>query len=99
MTTLHHTIQAAMVRAKHNFRGDLGTPEGLEGFAALARLYIETDVQAWIDTNRPLPAPPLCGAYAPQDADTHMWPCILPAGHDPIVPNFRAHIDADGDTW
>lgn len=99
MTTLHHTIEAAMVRAKHNFSGNLGTPEGLEGFAALTCLYIEIDVQAWIDVNRPLPEPPKCGAYSPDDVDNKLYPCILPPDHEPIAPNFRTHIDKAGDTW
>lgn len=99
MTTLHHTIEAAMVRAAANWRGGHNTPEGLNGFTDLARLYIETDVQAWIDATAAAAAPQTCGAYSPYDADTKMHPCILLPGHEPIVPNFRTHIDKDGDTW
>lgn len=39
-----------------------------------------------------------CGEGNP-GATWASYPCILPAGHDPIAPGVRTHIDKDGDTW
>lgn len=96
--TLHHTIEAAMKQAATAFKGDPTAGDGLNGFMALARLYIENDVQAWIEANWTPKRTQACGAINSRYETA--YPCVLQPGHPPVMPNgHRTHIDADGDTW
>lgn len=97
--TLHHVIEAATERAIAATAGD-----GPLTVHAMIRLYIEQDVQNWIYQHWQL-KPTACAATNPNypdayDHGTHRYPCVLPAGHEPIAAVIgRTHIDADGDTW
>lgn len=92
--TLHEVIEAAVARAVTKTAGN--PPDTVH---AMIRLYVEEDVQAWIDANMQF-KPPTCQATYTGYLTYERHPCILAPGHGPIAPTIsRTHIDKDGDTW
>lgn len=97
--TIHEVIEAAVTRAVTKTTGN--PPDTVH---AMIRLYVEEDVQAWIDANMQF-KPATCQATNTHYPDAYIngvrrCRCVLPPGHEPIALTIdRTHIDQDGDTW